>query len=257
MSVSLPWNKINDFLLDCGCVRDHKEFAKTVMNRIDALIPFDHARLYFLDDNGKMFDEYIIGLNKQVAREYHDYYSFMDNGKYSVAKTAYEFKNSYPSVENSIRDYSKYDPDDVFFKEYIQPNQIRHSFGLGLRDLQNNLRCMFSLERVRDIQYSETEKAIMSQTRMHLDNLYQNFYVPIPGINDTVKNKIMDDSRLTSREAEIAKLLTQGVTPMHISEKLFISSTTVKKHLANIHTKLNVSTRQELLVKLLASASNE
>jgi DNA-binding NarL/FixJ family response regulator len=110
---------------------------------------------------------------------------------------------------------------------------------------------MFSLERVRDIKYSEVEIAIMSQIRAHLDNLYQNFYVPVPGSNDTAKNKIMEDSRLTSREVEIAELLTRGVTPVYISEKLYISTTTVKKHIANIHGKLNVSTRQELIVKLL------
>ena len=92
----------------------------------------------------------------------------------------------------------------------------------------------------------------MSQIRMHLNNLYQNFYVPVPGNIDT-QVKIMEDFRLTSREAEIAKLLIRGFTPMQISEKLFISYLTVKKHLANIHVKLKVSTRQELLVKLLGS----
>ena len=53
MSVSLPWNKINDFLLDCGGIRDPVEFSKAILNRIDALIPFDEACLYFLDDNGR------------------------------------------------------------------------------------------------------------------------------------------------------------------------------------------------------------
>ena len=63
MSFSLPWNRINDFLLDCGRVRDPKEFAKTVMDRISALIPFDQARLYFLNDNGDIYDEYLIGVD--------------------------------------------------------------------------------------------------------------------------------------------------------------------------------------------------
>jgi DNA-binding CsgD family transcriptional regulator len=221
------------------------------MNRISALIPFDQARLYFLNDNGDVYDEYLLGIDKQTAWEYHEHYSRVDNGAYSVAKKAREFQNHYPSVEDCIYDWSKYGPEEEFFKEYVRPNQIRHSFGLGLRDLHNTLKCMFSLERVRDIKYSEAEIAIMSQIRAHLDNLYQNFYVPVPGGNDTMKNKIMEDSRLTSREAEIAELLTRGVTPVHISEKLYISTTTVKKHIANIHGKLNVSTRQELIVKLL------
>jgi len=85
----------------------------------------------------------------------------------------------------------------------------------------------------------------MKYIRPHLDNLYQNFYVMIPG-----ENNIKKDIPLTSRESEIAGLLKQGVTPARISEKLCISITTVKKHIANMHSKLNVSNRQELLVKL-------
>jgi hypothetical protein len=175
MSVSLPWNKINDFLLDCGRFREPKEFSKAVMNRISALIPFDQARLYFLNDNGDMYDEYLLGVDKQTAREYHEHYSRVDNGAYSIARKAREFQNHYPSVEDCIYDWNKYGPGEEFFKEYVRPHQIRHSFGLGLRDLHNTLKCMFSLERVRDIKYSEVEIAIMSQIRAHLDNLYQNF----------------------------------------------------------------------------------
>ena len=58
---------------------------------------------------------------------------------------------------------------------------------------------------------------------------------------------------LTTREAEIAAFLVKGVTPPNISRELCISITTVNKHIANMHAKLNVSTRQELIVKLLNS----
>ena len=252
MNISLPWNNINDFLLDCGSIRDPIEFSKRVINQINTLIPYDQARLYFINDNGTVYDEYLLGVSKHVVSEYHNYYSRVDNGLYSITKRVQNFRNHYPKVEDSIYDWSRYGCHEKFFQEYVRPYQIRHSFGLGLRDANNTLKCIFSLDRVCDVKYSVSEVEIMRLIRSHLDNLYQNLYVMPPNSNGNMNNKIMIDSPLTSRESEIAELLKRGVTPIHISEKLCISNTTVHKHITNIHAKLNVSTRQELIVKLLS-----
>lgn len=252
MSFSLPWNKINDFLIDCGSYRNPKEFSKQVMNQIDTLIPFDQARLYFLNDKGTVYDEYLMGVDKQVVRDYHEYYSQVDSGTYSMPKRAQKFQEHYPRVEDCIYDWSKYGSQEDFFKEYVKPNQIRHSFGLGLRDMHNTLKCLLTLDRVCDVRYTEEDIEIMRCIRSHLDNLHQVFYVSIPDDGCNVKNSIFENSPLTSRETEIAELMKQGVTPVTISKKLCISTTTVNKHISNIHIKLNVSTRQELLVKLFS-----
>lgn len=253
MSVSLPWNKINDFLLDCGSHRDPEIFSKRILDRIDGLIPFDQARLYFIDDNGSVYDECLLGVEKQVVSEYHEYYSQVDNCTYSIANRARAFRNHYPKVEDCIYDWNKYGQQEQFFQEYVRPYQIRHSFGLALRDPYNTMKCLFSLDRVTDIKYSEKEMAIMGHIRAHLDNLYQNFYV-VPPESGRFK-KLDDHLPLTTREAEVAELLMQGVTPIHISEKLCLSIGTVNKHIQNMHGKLRVSTRQELIVMLLSHST--
>ncbi len=55
---------------------------------------------------------------------------------------------------------------------------------------------------------------------------------------------------LTKRECEVASVLVEGKTNKEISKVLFIEETTVKNHLQNIYSKLNVNTRLELLKKL-------
>jgi DNA-binding CsgD family transcriptional regulator len=246
------WNKINDFLLDCGSYRNAKEFSRRVLDRIGALIPFDQGRLYFLDDNGIVCDEYLVGVDRQISREYHEYYSKVDNGEYSTEKRAEKFHCWYPAVEDCVINWDNCGKTGAF-GEYVRFYGIRRCFGLGLRDLHGRLKCLFSLDRVRDIDYSEEEVAIMSQIRPHLDNLHQNLYAPVPGSRGNMNGTSLENLPLTARETEIAALLKQGVTPPNISERLFISRTTVKKHLANIHAKLNVSTRQELMAKLFAA----
>ena len=59
---------------------------------------------------------------------------------------------------------------------------------------------------------------------------------------------------LTKREKEVAKFLIEGHTNKSISDTLFISVTTVNKHVANIYQKLDVSSRVMLLQKLRQSA---
>jgi LuxR family maltose regulon positive regulatory protein len=51
------------------------------------------------------------------------------------------------------------------------------------------------------------------------------------------------ENSLSSREMEILKLVSQGLTNAEIAKEIFISLITVKKHLSNAFLKLNVSNR--------------
>ncbi|MCW0218089.1 MAG: response regulator transcription factor [Prosthecobacter sp.] len=61
----------------------------------------------------------------------------------------------------------------------------------------------------------------------------------------------LSSASLTSRELEVLSLLARGKSNKEIGGSLFISETTVKSHLRNIFTKLNVISRTEAI----ASAS--
>ena len=51
---------------------------------------------------------------------------------------------------------------------------------------------------------------------------------------------------LTRRETEVSLLVIQGMSNGEIAQELFISETTVKKHLSNVFAKLEISSRDEL-----------
>jgi DNA-binding NarL/FixJ family response regulator len=56
-------------------------------------------------------------------------------------------------------------------------------------------------------------------------------------------------SPLTGRERRVLELLTQGQPNRQIAIELFISETTVKRHLTNIYRKLNATSRLQAVTK--------
>lgn len=56
------------------------------------------------------------------------------------------------------------------------------------------------------------------------------------------------DYQLTSREDEVMALMVKGLTNIEIGRHMFISTSTVKKHIGNILAKLNTSSRTEAAV---------
>jgi len=64
---------------------------------------------------------------------------------------------------------------------------------------------------------------------------------------DKKEHKEID--RLTHREIEIISMLQHGATYRNVSERLFISVDTVKFHIRNIYSKLQINSRSELINK--------
>jgi DNA-binding NarL/FixJ family response regulator len=62
---------------------------------------------------------------------------------------------------------------------------------------------------------------------------------------------VSDSKRLTSREAEIVRLVATGLRNAEVAERLSITEATVKTHLNNIFEKLEVRDRTELAVYAL------
>jgi len=61
--------------------------------------------------------------------------------------------------------------------------------------------------------------------------------------------KLNPQKTLSSRETEVIQLLCDGDNYKTVAEKLFISSNTVKRHIRSIYTKLQVTSRGEMVQK--------
>ncbi|MDR1766260.1 MAG: helix-turn-helix transcriptional regulator [Lachnospiraceae bacterium] len=246
-----PWERVNDYLLASGAERDPRMLCVAAVKKISALIPYDQGRIYFINDNGKVYDDVLFGVDKRWNRAYLEYYSQVEGGRYSIEKLSRRSVHS--GTPWRLRNWAKEERGE-FLEDYIKPQGIVYSLGFGLRDANFQHKCSVSLDRTHDKPFSEREVTILQTVLGHLENLHKNLYVQCTATANYVNN-FAPDARLTPREREITRLLCDGVGTEGISNKLCLSRTTVYKHIANIHAKLQVSSRQELLLRVLSDSS--
>lgn len=238
------WQTIYDVVSLCGKARSPTELASKVLDHLKVLCPYDQALAYFFDGNGKVCGQQLLNIDEQWSTMYLGYYVNMDS-TYSC----------YKDVRENTNYHAKYidwgnEPAAEFISQYIRPRGVKYSYGFGLFDLNGNYRTVIALDRLRQRNFSPDELYNLSLAVSLLNELHKNFFYQ--GFQQhQLRQNSWETSKLTPREAEIADLLCQGISPANISRTLYIAPSTTYKHINHIYEKLHVSSRQELLVRLL------
>lgn len=240
------FEKIYDFVSACGKFHNPKTFAIEILNNIGRLCSFDQALVYFIDGNKNICGQYLMNINERWSSMYIGYYAQADNRKYSCDSDVREDPNR---ITLKILDWEN-ESSSEFISNFIRPRGLKYSCGFALFDLDGNYRTIISLDRVNKKTFSNDELMNLQLAIPLLNNLHKNFFYQ--GINmNAIKRATWETANLTVRESEIANLLCQGISPANISRTLYIAPCTTYKHIAHIYEKLNVSSQQELLVRLL------
>ncbi|WP_258360130.1 helix-turn-helix transcriptional regulator [Moorella sulfitireducens] len=245
-NLDIPWEKIYNFVLTCGYAHELNHFCIKILTKIEELCPFDQALIYFLDGNGKVCNQYLMNIDEQWSAMYLGYYSKIEGGRYGLARVVLETSIK-PIVK--IREWER-EPPSKFIYDYIRPRGLKYSLGFALFDINGIPRTVFALDRTKDKKFTNVEVTAVYLAVLQLNNLHKNLFYRQPYKNGTEKIN-WETIDLTPREREIVDLLCQGVSPANISKLLHISRHTTYSHIAHIYEKMNVSSRQELLVRLL------
>jgi DNA-binding CsgD family transcriptional regulator len=245
----VQWAEINDLVLNCGKAKTPHELAANMFESIDSLVPFDQGRIYTLNSNYEVSADTLFGVDKYWPRAYYEYYSQILNGKYSLRSEMRGNRKAHEiNAGISVYEWTKI-KDDEFVSDYIRPQRILHTIGFGLFDTQSACKRVCMIDRTSRRGFSKSEVDTVAVVVSHLENLHHNFYRSTE--DECAVGRIGTEEALTSREREIADMICKGYAPQKIASTLFVSRATVYKHIAHIHTKMGVSNRQELIVKLL------
>ena len=241
---TIPWETIYEVVLECGDVHDQMPFATEVLKQIPKLCSYDEGLIYFLNGNGDVTQQYLVRIGEHWSNTYLQYYSKDKAIPYTIHRPWRESSRT-PIV--IIRNWLE-EPMNDFIRDYIRPREIAATMGFVLSDINGLPRTVFALDR-KGRGYTHEEIQNMKLVVSLLNNLHKNFFCELD--RNLISQIPWETTALTKREIEVANLLCQGVSPANISKTLHITYSTANKHIANIYKKLQVSSRQELLVRLL------
>jgi len=133
-----------------------------------------------------------------------------------------------------------------FYREYFQPVGLDHVLDLGLSTDRQRYRSIVLIRGHDDADFSERDRAVLELLRPHLRAREARADLERRARNldrspesDAGETK----SSLTAREREILRLVREGKTNTEIAGELWVSPSTVKKHLENVYDKLGVASR--------------
>jgi DNA-binding CsgD family transcriptional regulator len=128
------------------------------------------------------------------------------------------------------------------YSEYIRPAGFEHELMLCLPGAPGRtVRLMFFRGPGRD--FSERDRALLALLRPHLQEAYVDAELCRRGI-----------PALTPRQWDLMHLVAAGYTNSQIGRRLGVSEGTVRKHLENIFSRLQVSSRTAAVTSAFGTA---
>ncbi len=235
-----------NLVLECSQAHTLRGFSIRLLELLKKVCPYDSAMVFFFNANGKISGKYAVGAKEDWLDMFLDYYLNMVP-EFDIYRGAPETSDCQFS---RIIDWSTFPPSE-FKRDYIDVLGLKYSWGFCFFDLNGAYRVVISLDRIRDIPFSDAERTRFELALPILNNMHKNFFYQGIDTRERVVQTPWVRYGLTTRESEIVALLCQGMTAQNISNALFIAITTTYKHISNIFRKVGVSSQQELIVKLI------
>ncbi len=237
-------------IAECSLAHSPRDFVTLLLKLLEKACPYDEAMAFFFNSNGRVEDQYLVRVNPDRLDAYMNYYIHTMSRDYSAYSLYQDVKEHSGVKFSSIIDWSAIDKSESK-TDYIDFYNLKYSWGFSFFDQLGSYRAVISLDRTRDVPFSEAEKNRLGLALPILNNMYRNFFYQALEMDQYFGHLPWEKYNLTPRERQIADLLCQGMKAQTISTSLCISVTTTYKHISNIFKKANVSTQQELIVKLI------
>jgi DNA-binding CsgD family transcriptional regulator len=235
---SLPWEAINELVLDAGSALDRRGVEERLLEGLSALIP-NEAGVGVYDAftrcmRHNLWPAALVGEYNERFRQHIPWVTF---------DSAREVRRGTDIVR--LADY----PRSVFLNEFARPNNMYH----GLNPYRPGFRYNLAVQRSRtEPRFGERDCAILDVVNGHFNNLLAIHDRPGGAALKPLPAEIVREALpgLTRREAESLSWAAVGLTVAETATRLMVSPRTVEVHLQHAREKLGVRTTR-LAARLL------
>lgn len=238
--------QMDDLLLTIHTHRDLTRLREDFLRKIQGLIP--HRRSFFdlcQPRQGRLFFFDPVSLNMDQAQlsAYYQQYQYSDYVAWSFASDEPMVYRDSDMISPAARESS------AIYSHWMEPMGVYYSIGstvMGSRHLFGSVTLFRGKE---EGDFSDLEVRLLQVLNRHLSAHFAFLWPdgPVPQGDASGFDPIADQFGISEREAEIARLVSQGLTNQEIGRTLFISENTVKKHVNSLYRKLGIASRTQLL----------
>lgn len=238
------WEFILDSVYRINLTKDIPTFAQESLACLCTLIPCVQGTFFPFSEERGFYDAYCIG---KKANRFDEFL----NGDYQ--DDLYFKLMTVKTFPCSFRD-SDLVPENIFLKsrlynEIYVPEGIYWALRIELMN-QDRLSGQYALFNTKEQgDFTERDVRIGNLFARHLSLKLDSLQLD-EGARSEQKLRIeqlAEAHQLTQREAQVAELVAEGMADSEIAELLFVSLSTVKKHLYNAYAKLRVNNRAQLV----------
>lgn len=218
-------------------------------DKLREIIPYDHSFTGFNDQSnriGATFNYRSSDTDPETLELYAKYY-------YGIDYLSWCYNQALPMTFRST---------DLLKEEAIEQSRIHREWHSRMGVFYSVTLCAAAngilygtltlMRSKKHGDFSDIEVALLSEVNQHLCNRFRLTYPN--GINrymmDASSDPIAAVFSFTPREWEIVCLLMQGLSRTEIADKLNISKNTLKRHVANIYAKIDVSNMRQFFSAL-------
>jgi len=245
----ISWKRISEAVEAIEVAGSPEGVFVRAVEQLDLLVPSDHA-IAVPNVNVREIRQRVGRPNPQMImrnsppgywESYLQYYEALDPRQ----NEAYYLAHSGVAIVDTSFLYKT-----EFGNDFLKKHGVRHC--LCLSNLTRNggpgfVLCMF---RGQGTPFSEQEVQAASALLPHIHNL--SLMAAGPAARRAARaHEAAAAAGLTSREQEVAVLLSERMSIREIAERLFISRHTAAKHMQHIYWKLNASGRSDVRRLLL------
>ncbi|MGM0214708.1 helix-turn-helix transcriptional regulator [Enterococcus sp. AZ109] len=245
------WQTINTFIYTIYQAESIDKLRRTTLEKLPELVPsdcsfFDLARVE--KNQTRYFNPMSLTISQEKLAEYFDSFIYGDyvSWMFSLHQNSVVYCDS-KIVTDEVREQTP------LYNQWLKPMNLYYSSGINFvcENVPYGSLNLFNSRERGDFTPQNLEILTVLEPHFTL-KLTQLYPHGLPILVDQTGEQPLDKYHLTEREKEIVRWLCTAANIEEISQQLYISVHTVRKHAANIYRKTNCKNRNQL-VALLAN----
>lgn len=243
------WEKINDTALWIAKQKDVSALQSGALERIAGIVPHRSSMfdLAAVRQDGTIAYTHAVSttMSADTLSSYYLHYAALDYTVWSFDPCQVEVYRDLDLVDVTRRD------ETPIYREWMLPQGVYYGCGatLALEGMPLGSITLFREQDAGD--FTPAQMRVLLELARHLSARLGAMFPK--GVADYEQESSLDEATcvarrfgLSGREKQVLSLMLDGMSNRRVAEKLYVSESTIKKHVNSIYKKVGVTSRIQL-----------